>query len=89
MKTGVGLSEYADVGAVVGQGTIAGALGSQAVLDEGISESFSPGNGDELNYGTVAMAPLLFQDDLIHATHRHGKCTEQAERCSGNFFWLG
>ena len=78
MRTGGGLSEYADVGAVVGQGTIAGALGSQAVLDEGISESFSPGNGDELNYGTVAMAPLLFQDDLIHAT----QCVDAARRAN-------
>ena len=68
VRTGAGLSKYTDVGAVVGQGTIAGALGSQAVLDQGISEYFSPGNGDELNYGTVAMAPLLFQDDLINAT---------------------
>ena len=66
MKTGAGLSDFANVGAVVGQGTIAGALGSQAVLDEGISEYFPPGNRDELNYGTVPMAPFLFQDDLIH-----------------------
>ena len=33
VKTGVGLSEEANVGAVVGQGTIGGALVSQAVLD--------------------------------------------------------
>ena len=37
IKTGVGLTEYTEVGAVVGQGTIliGGALLSQAVLDEG------------------------------------------------------
>ena len=68
VRTGAGMSEYADVGAVVGQGTIGGALDSQAVLDEGISEQFSPGGGDELNYGGVPMAPLMFQDDLIHST---------------------
>jgi hypothetical protein len=68
VKTGAGLSEYSEVGAVVGQGTIAGALGSQAVLDDGVTEYFSPGFGDELNYGKVAMAPLLFQDDFIHGT---------------------
>ena len=32
VRTGAGLSKYAEVGAVVGQGTIGGALGSQAVL---------------------------------------------------------
>ena len=56
VRTGAGLSDYADAGAIVGQGTIGGALGSQAVLDECISEYFS--------HGTVAMASLLLQDDL-------------------------
>ena len=37
VKTGVGESERANVGAVVGQGTIGGALVSQAVLDEGVN----------------------------------------------------
>ena len=69
VRTGVGLSEFADVGAVVGQGTIGGALGSQAVLDERISEHFPPGGEDELNYGGVPLAPLIFPDDVIHITH--------------------
>ena len=68
VRTGVGMSKFCHVGAVVGQGTIGGALGSQEVLDEGISEQFAPGGGDELNYGEVPMAPLMFQDDLIHST---------------------
>ena len=68
VRTGAGVSEYADVGAVVGQGTIGGALGSQAVLDERISEHFPPGGEDELNYGGVPMAPLIFKDDLLHST---------------------
>ena len=68
VRTGAGMSEYAEVGAVVGQGTIAGALVSQAVLDEGIRDNFSPGDGDELNYGLIPMGPLLFQDDLIHSS---------------------
>ena len=68
VKTGVGTSQYTEVGAIVGQGTIGGALGSQAVLDNGVSEYFPPGSGDEVNYGTIAMAPLLFQDDIIHST---------------------
>ena len=65
VKTGVGESERANVGAVVGQGTIGGALVSQAVLDEGVKEHFEPGNEDELNYGKVPLGPCMFQDDLI------------------------
>ena len=66
VKTGVGMTEYTNVGAVVGQGTMGGALVSQAVLDEGAKEHFEPGNEDELMYGNVPMAPCLFQDDIIH-----------------------
>ena len=39
---------------------------SQAVLDEGISGAFVPGGQDEMNYGSVPMSPLIFQDDVIH-----------------------
>ena len=39
---------------------------SQAVLDQGISEQFAPGGGDELTYGSVPLAPLIFQDDVIY-----------------------
>jgi hypothetical protein len=42
VQTGVGMSDYSEVEAVVGQGTIGGALVSQAVLDEAISEEFVP-----------------------------------------------
>ena len=66
VKTGVGTTEPANVGAVVGQGTMGGALVSQAVLDEGTKKHFEPGNEDELMYGRVPMAPCLFQDDIIH-----------------------
>ena len=67
VRTGVGESESVEVGGVVGQGTIGGALVSQAVLDEGVKDHFSPGGEDELNYGKVKMGPCMFQDDLIHA----------------------
>jgi hypothetical protein len=67
VKTGVGMSDFTEVGAVVGQGTIGGALVSQAVLDEAISEEFCPGEEHEANYGQVPMQPCMFQDDLIHA----------------------
>ena len=68
VRTGVGESESVDVGGVVGQGTIGGALVSQAVLDEGVKDHFIPGNEDELNYGAVAVGPCMFQDDLIHTS---------------------
>ena len=66
VKTGVGLSEKTEVGAVLGQGTIGGALISQAVLDDGIKDNFQPGGQDELEYGEVPLAPMMYQDDLIH-----------------------
>ena len=66
VKTGVGLSQEALVGAVVGQGTIGGALVSQAVLDEGVMQHFTPGDENELKYGEVPMAPVMLQDDLMH-----------------------
>ena len=53
VKTGVGLTEFTNVGAVVGQGTMGGALVSQAVLDEGTQKHFVPGTEDELKYGSV------------------------------------
>jgi exonuclease III len=66
VRTGAGVSEEANVGAVIGQGTIAGALVSQAVLDDAVQEQFKPGGEEELSYGGVHLAPLLFQDDIIH-----------------------
>ena len=66
VRTGAGMTEYTEAGGIVGQGTIAGALVSQGVIDEGISANFAPGGPDELNYGLVPMAPLIFMDDVIH-----------------------
>ena len=66
VRTGAGMSDFTNAGAVVGQGTLGGALVSQAVLDQGISEQFAPGGGDELTYGSVPIAPFIFQDDVIH-----------------------
>ena len=66
VKTGVGKSEFAEVGAVLGQGTLGGALISQAVLDDGIMEHFYPGEEGQPIYGTVPLAPTLFQDDLAN-----------------------
>ena len=64
--TGVGATETAEVGECVGQGTKGGALGSQANLDMGVSVMFR-GSEDEAKYGSVEIAPVMFQDDIMRA----------------------
>ena len=68
VRTGVGMSDKAEVGAVVGQGTIGGALVSQAVLDEAVMAHFTPGEEGEVGYGDIPIAPMMFMDDLIHGS---------------------
>ena len=68
VKTGVGLSEIGKVGAVIAQGTISGALVSQAVLDDAVSEEFPPAGKLQIEYGSVPMAPLLWMDDIQNST---------------------
>ena len=55
VKTGVGESQKVKVGAVVGQGTIGGALVRQAVLDEGVNDKkiFLP-QMDKVGFGRGA-----------------------------------
>ena len=64
VRTGVGMTDKADIGVVIGQGTIGGALASQASLDDGIHGQFK-GTQEEVRYGSVEMGPLIFQDDLL------------------------
>ena len=52
----------------MGQGTMGGALVSQGVLDQGISEQFAPGGRDKMKYGKVPLSPLIFMDDVIHGS---------------------
>jgi hypothetical protein len=68
VRTGVGLTKSAKVGAVLGQGTIGGALVSQGNIDEAVSEHFQPGGRDELLYSSVPLQPFMFLDDLIHGS---------------------
>ena len=63
VNTGNGLTAEADVGEVIGQGTVGGALASQVNIDAGIQRYFS-GSRDEVNYGTIRLQPLVFQDDV-------------------------
>ena len=62
------MSDFTNVGAVIGQGTIGGALISQAVLDEAVMEKFTPASDLHLKYGTVPLAPFIYQDDLLNGT---------------------
>ena len=78
VRTGVGMTEEAEVGAVLGQGTLGGALISQAVLDDGVGEHFTPGGEGEVQYGEVPLAPLMWQDDLLHGVEG----VEEARRSS-------
>ena len=64
VKTSSGTSKFGEVGAVLGQGTLGSAIISQAVLDEGVKEHFPPGGELQLQYGSVPLAPLMYQDDL-------------------------
>ena len=96
VRTGAGMTRYASVGAVVGQGTLAGALVSQAVLDEGVMEHFPPGGGAagaggagvggavQMEYGNVPLAPLLWLDDIINGAEK----IEQARRVNQKIDFL-
>ena len=66
VRTGAGMSSFGNVGAVVGQGMLGGALVSQAVLDDGVSEHVTPGDSLQMDYGEVPMAPLLWLDDILN-----------------------
>ena len=80
VKTGWGTSEFSEVGAVLGQGTLGGTLISQAVLDEGVMDQFPPGGELQMNYGTVPLAPLMFQDDLADSSENWAKASETNKR---------
>ena len=58
------MTRYGNVGAVVGQGKLGGAVVNQAVSDEGVTVYFSPGGAFQVKYGDVAMAPLKWLDDI-------------------------
>ena len=81
VRTAAGVTEEGEVGAVVGQGTIGGALVSQAVLDDAVMDSFLPagspvlsaggselsaGSSELLQYGTIPVAPLMWVDDMLN-----------------------
>ena len=63
VRTGTGVTAIADVGEVIGQGTVGGALASQVNIDRGIDRYFS-GSCDEATYGSIRLQPIVFQDDI-------------------------
>ena len=80
VKTAAGETETEDVGAVIGQGTIGGALISQAVLDEGVTNHFPPAGRLQLEYGAVPQAPLLWMDDVLNPARGLEEARESCKR---------
>ena len=67
VRTAAGATPWGEVGSVVGQGTIGGALISQAVLDDAVTESFPlAGSQDMIQYGNIPIAPLMWVDDILN-----------------------
>jgi hypothetical protein len=65
-STPVGMSDWVEVGPLVGQGSAGASLASAAHLDRALSEIFT-GSEDALSYGSVLQAPYSFQDDVLTA----------------------
>ena len=79
-KTGAGMTKVENVGAVIAQGMIGGALVSQAVLDEGMTQNFPPAGNLELEYGKVPLAPIMWMDDFLHASQGLEEARESNKR---------
>jgi hypothetical protein len=63
VKTALGMTDTAVVGALVGQGSSGAAIASQAMVDMGLKECFA-GSSDEMYYGKVRVESAAFQDDI-------------------------
>ena len=63
VQTPVGLTQTANTGEGVGQGTLEGAIVSAVNLDNGVREFFR--NSEyEISYGGLQLGPMLYQDDV-------------------------
>ena len=76
VRTGAGMTKFGEVGAVIGQGMIGGALVSQAVLDDGVMEHIVPGGDLQMEYGDVPLAPVMWIDDILNSAD----CLETARK---------
>ena len=63
IKTAVGMTDYEEVGEIIGQGSSGGAIVSAANLDNGVNKFFE-GSSYEVSYGNIPLKPLMFQDDI-------------------------
>ena len=63
VKTTAGVTESAEAGDLVGQGTAGAGLVSQLNLDRGLHQYFS-GSQDEMYYGKVRIEYTAYQDDV-------------------------
>ena len=72
IQTGCGMSQSAETGENLAQGSIGGALASTLNLSIGIDTLFE-GSTDEVSYGSTRLGPAMFQDDLARlCTTVHG-----------------
>ena len=63
VKTAFGITDEADVGDCLGQGTAGAGLVSAANLDLGLQKYFNNSH-NVMNYGSVRLQPLSYQDDI-------------------------
>ena len=50
------------------------------MLDDGAMEHFPPGGELQLEYGSVPLAPFMFQDDLLNGTEGLAQARETNAR---------
>ena len=63
VATPAGLTQTAEVGEIVAQGSGGAALVSGADVARGLESHFS-GSQDEMSYGSIRLQPLAYQDDI-------------------------
>ena len=67
VKTNVGMTDEAETGENVAQGTVEGCLLSSSNVDKGLNEAFK-NSSKEINYTNIKLQPLLFKDDVMRAS---------------------
>ena len=67
VKTNVGMTDEAETGENVAQGTVEGCLLSSSNVDKGLNEAFK-NSSKEISYANIKLQPLLFKDDVMRAS---------------------
>ena len=81
VKTAFGMTEEAEVGDCLGQGTAGAGLVSAANLDLGLQKYFN-NSPDVMHYGGVKIQPLSYQDDIATPCTNIDMAKSQAEKMS-------